>query len=98
MSKKSAGKTGLQTVFLLFDIRRRAVTGENDILFIIEKSIESIKNLCGRRTFFTAEKLDIVNQKIIEISVLFTETLIFAALDGFDQLIRKRFAGHEKNG
>ena len=79
-------EAGAETVFQFGDFRRRTVGSEYDLPFVFKKRVESMEELLLCLDF-AGNKLDIVHQKQVGISVLFPEFEVFARLDGIDELV-----------
>ena len=95
-SHQAAGEAGLQAVFELVDVCRRAVTGHDDVFLLIKEVVEGVEDF-HLRGVLGAEELHIVDQKEIQISIFRPELGHGAILDGVDELIGEGFTGNEKH-
>ena len=89
-------KTGAETFFQRLDLLGRLIGGNNNLLFRLIKGVESVEKFL-LRALLSYNKLNIVDQENVVVSVLFAELrggdIVFIT-DGVDQLVGELFAGH----
>ena len=89
-------KTGAETFFQRLNLFRRFIRGDDNLFFSLIEGIEGVEKflLCA---LFSYNKLNIIDQKNVVVSVLFAELrggdIVFIT-DGVDQLVGELFAGH----
>ena len=84
-------KARAQPVLERFDVARRPVGGQNDLLVRIVQGVEGVKKLL-LRGFPPGDELNIVDQQHVRPAVLIAEVLHGAGLDGVDQFIGELIA------
>lgn len=86
----------MQAVFQLVDIRRRTITGHDNVFLLIEQFIEGIEDfhLSG---IPGTEELHIIDEEEIQVPVLGPEFRHRMILDGIDEFIGECFTGYEEN-
>ena len=90
---------GTEALFQDFHILWWFIRGYDDLLFGTVKTIKCMEKflLCG---FFSYNKLNIIDEKNVDISVFFTEFThcrVISVSDGFDQLVGKFLTGYIQN-
>ena len=96
---EAAFKPGAKTFLQSFNILRRPVTGNDNLLVRVVKRIEGVEEFF-LGTFFSNQKLYVVNEKNINIAVFFPELGHAVAVSGpqsLDKLIGKVFGGNVQN-
>ena len=78
-------------MFEISDLGSRTIAREYDLFVTIEKCIESVKKFL-LRSLFSAEKLDIINQKQVGLAVALTEFHQGIVLNSVDKFVDEQLA------
>ena len=93
---QSAGKTRTQSLFERNQALRGLVAGHDDVFPGFVQSIESVEKL-NLHLLLAFDKLNIINQQHIGITIFAAEIIVFIFLDGVNKLIDKVFALNIQN-
>ena len=89
-------EAGAQTIFQGHEFSRRFIRRYNDMLFSAVQGIEGVEELL-LSSVLSYYKLNIIDQKNVDVAVLFTKfgrrVVVFAS-DGLNELVGKGLTGH----
>jgi hypothetical protein len=83
-------EAGNEAMFEILDLAGRTVAGQDDLLMALVQGVEGVKEFF-LDTLFAREKLDIIDQKHISLTILFAELNELIVLDAINVFVRKLF-------
>src|ERR1044071_4095415 len=91
LGRESPLETGNESMLEIRNLGGRAVARENNLFMAIEEGVEGVEKLF-LRALLASEKLDVIDQKQVRLSIAFAKLNQIVVLNCVDKLVDKKFA------
>src|SRR5436190_2011228 len=88
---ESPFETGNESMLEIRNLGRRAVAREDNLFMPVEQGVEGVEKFL-LRALLASEKLDVVDQEQVRLSIAFAKLNQIVVLNGVDKFVDKKFA------